>query len=664
MAGSVLAALSFLWFVLRVGQGLLLFETPDEMEHYVVAQMLNHGHRLYADVFSHHGPLPYMIAQFYTVTISSSDFSYSRISLVILAIISCMALISSPVLKSTLSRIWAGGIYLFLLASAWISQGIHTLNYWSISGFLFVIIAAQLVATLLMEEKPSRYGLFASGAAATLVSFCAYSNGPSVVLLTLSPLMILLFSPDRPLISVYAKWFVLGMFSTALGVAVWFLKFGDLLGFYVYHFYFNQEVYSRFIDFVPTVVFGNFSFSFSADRIIHSLALSSLIGSLYIFVMLQKKDMSRSDSLVRSLAIGLIAAGVVFTNPRAQLLLVDSSFVLVSFSLIAIAGALLLEKKLSNLSHRGMVHVMVLIVAVAFIVYQASAYAVTWTGISQKDMSNYRSEMKLEQNSIYDFVRRLTKKEGDLLVLNYNASIYTKANRLPASGNLFYLPWQAAYNRDPKYGYKIDICEDIEMRRPAVIWFFNWLVWNKYAFDEYEPCIFRLLTERYSSLNFDSPWHIRNDLVGSARSNVSLDTAVHFAMLPNDLEILRRSDVLSPYSPIELKMTTNHHKSTTALRRIGIMFSIYGRQNTGNVELRLKEPKGAEFFLRFNLSSLIENSYHYFDLDPRRYASGEIVSVGGGGISTWESHFGESHTCMIYEYVDGARRYTPACPIL
>jgi len=95
------------------------------------------------------------------------------------------------------------------------------------------------------------------------------------------------------------------------------------------------------------------------------------------------------------------------------------------------------------------------------------------------------------------------------------------------------------------------------------------------------------------------------------------------------------------------------------------MFGTYVRQNPGEAELRLKGPDGAEFVQRFSLPDLADNKYRYFDLDSKRYVSGEIVSITGDGVSTWESHSekGGVNTCITYEYNNGKRRFTPGCPL-
>jgi hypothetical protein len=671
LVGWTLAACSALWFAVRVKQGLLPFETSDEMEHYVVAMMLNRGHRLYGDVFSHHGPLPYMIAQLYTGLISDSDFSYSRLSLAIMALISCAAVVFNPALSSIMGRIWAGAIYLLMLASTWIIEGTNTLNYWTVSGLLFVIVAAQFSLAGFVVKAPHRFGTIAAGAAATLACFSSYSNGPAAISLILAPLMLIFFSPDRRSIAIYLKRLGAGSLISLLLIGLWFWRFGDLKGFFVYHFYFNQEVYARYINFTPlSSLARNLDFSLSPYHIVHSLALCMLVFSLYTFVSLKPSNLQKRSWLPMIAALVLLALGALLTNPRAILYLVDSSFVLVVSALFSVAGAMLLERNLFRPSTKVLLHGAAILFAIAFLFGQAIAHATTWIGVPQNEIAAHASTMKESESPIYKFVRSITRSEDDFLVLSYNTIIYSRANRLPASGHLFYLPWQAEYNKHPKLGYKIDLCSDISRKRPSAIWFFNRYTLFQRAteldytsIDEYEPCVISLLKEGYTALSFSSPWYIRNDLFMSAAHRAPRGADADAEPTLDSPAYIQRSSVLSAYTPIKLTMTPAHHKRNLPLKRIGIMLTTYARKNFGEAILRLKGP-GSEIVVPFELPTLGDNEYRYFALDSGRYMEGEIAS-SAGGISTWEgvnySQF--IYTCLIYEYVDGSRKYTPGCPL-
>jgi len=140
---------------------------------------------------------------------------------------------------------------------------------------------------------------------------------------------------------------------------------------------------------------------------------------------------------------------------------------------------------------------------------------------------------------------------------------------------------------------------------------------------------------------------------------------------PDDVGVARAGDVfrtlpsapLAADTPIKLLMTASHQQEKTGLQRVGVMFGTYARQNVGDAELHLRGPDGAVFFQRFSLSGLADNQYRYFDLDGKRYTDGEIVSVSGGGVSSWISldAQGVAHTCLIYEYAGGRKKMTPGC---
>ena len=262
--------------------------------------------------------------------------------------------------------------------------------------------------------------------------------------------------------------------------------------------------------------------------------------------------------------------------------------------------------------------------------------------------------MEPEEGGMYDFIRSLTKKEGDLLCLVFNPLHYIKSDRLPASGHFYYLPWQASYNRKPIAGYKIDICEDMQSHAPAVIIFDNWKVWGYLPIERYESCVARIIADKYVAMKNNKELFVRKDILVDNSGTVGDDTA---KMLP--------SISLGPFSSIPVVMTTGHQGYNAGLKRIGVRLETYGKKHGGVAKLKLKGPDNDEFTQEFALSELVDNRYRYFDLDSKRYTAGEISFLSGGGISAWESHNekGDISTCISYEYADGKRRFTPGCPL-
>lgn len=151
----------------------------------------------------------------------------------------------------------------------------------------------------------------------------------------------------------------------------------------------------------------------------------------------------------------------------------------------------------------------------------------------------------------------------------------------------------------------------------------------------------------------------------SGTTELLVDRYYVAAEQPEYIAVVRRpSAPLDKNNPITLVMLGAHRAHLQPLKRIGIQFATYIRNNPGVAELRLTTPDGRAFTMPFDLPALADNQYKYFDLDPLPYASGEIRFLTGGGISTWEAHEekGSVATCLIYEYASGAKRYTRGCP--
>ena len=209
------------------------------------------------------------------------------------------------------------------------------------------------------------------------------------------------------------------------------------------------------------------------------------------------------------------------------------------------------------------------------------------------------------------------------------------------------------------------------------------LYWNSY--------IFEWSLSKYpikSSLNFSEQLCVSEPIDGTPNSSIQIYPLPAWKMVVpskyinkygcmysslDDAGLTRENDVyrmqpsvqLDVLNKIKIYMTLSHQEQSAELKRVGIMFGTYVRQNPGEAELRLSGIDGSSFIQRFSLPDLADNQYRYFYLDSKNHMEGEIVSLSGGGISTWESHDekGGIHTCIIYEYVDGKRKFTPGCPL-
>ncbi len=127
---------------------------------------------------------------------------------------------------------------------------------------------------------------------------------------------------------------------------------------------------------------------------------------------------------------------------------------------------------------------------------------------------------------------------------------------------------------------------------------------------------------------------------------------------------MRPSAPLAQNQPIALHSIDSQIKKPPALSRLGILIGTYNRSNPGEATLQLTAPDGSKKSIPFELSSLADNEYKFFDLDGT-YAQAEILFKTGGGISVWQAHSTSSaqpQSCLVYGLKDLPTQYTPGCP--
>src|SRR5262249_31789401 len=144
--------------------------------------------------------------------------------------------------------LWAGAFYMLLISAVWTVETLNTFTYNVVTGFLFVIFVCQYVIPVVFFVAPSRSGLVVSGAALALACFCAYSNGVASVLLILSGVPLILYSPTQSMgaAKFFLKYLGLGAGIVMVPSGAWFLRHGDLKGYFIYHIYFNQHIYAKY----------------------------------------------------------------------------------------------------------------------------------------------------------------------------------------------------------------------------------------------------------------------------------------------------------------------------------------------------------------------------------------------------------------------------------
>lgn len=618
----------FVVLTIRYQINLLTYiENGDESETIVTAKMIAAGGRLYSEIFTHHGPLTFLPGIFLE---KNGDFGVSvhRIPITILQLFALAAIYFSPLLKNKSVR----NIYTGLAASVMMLYlpeffG-HTYLYQVMAGLLLIIIFAQFtLPAIACPEKLTANKVILGNLLIGSLPFLAISYLPISVLLFVASIRNQFFLKSF-------MWLAAGIASNVLFLA----SIGSIPGYFSFHIYLNSKV-------LPLYNGGQ-----SVSQLINAAFLSATndLSGFVILIMITMAVAglaSNEKFPYRSILVGLGIGSLII---RGVIYLHQLPYVVVEHKLAYYYACLALPLIFFNNRTRVSYQSVLIVCALSIICF------IKLSLLLPADKQKLNSQQIPETTEFAQLAQVFTSKHDRIIAYSFRNFDYIAADRLPASGNFFYFPWQEKYNEHPKFGIKIDACQEIEKYRPKIMLIDKIEVWDWYPWDSYAGCIQKLIDKNYRQIP-SRPYYIRSDMLSDDMGITNVPES--YKMQP--------STQLNARTPIKIFMTSNHQDDKASLKRIGVMFGTYARQNPGDAELHLKGPDGTEFVQRFSLPVLANNKYRYFDLDSKRYTSGEIDSITGGGVSTWESQNkkGGSNTCITYEYSNGKRRFTPGCPL-
>jgi len=632
-----------------------MFELGDETEKLVAAQMIKAGMRLYHDIFAHHGPVAYIISHTYVSLVDPTDFSHIRWFMVGLALLASLSIYTSPIFKNTTSRLIATGAFLVLLSSIWAVQGIHMLLYHQIGGFLFIIPITQVFLPLLYGHKPTAFGFASAGFSCTIICFTAYAFGPSVILISISS--IILITTSRHQVKVFKQIipaFLGALFATSM-VAIWIALNADFEGYFIYHFYFNQAVYSKFIEFNLGAIRNLFLIDFSRPAIVHTFILFELIASLFFLAKTEKLQTFNKNNIPSLFSVVLFFLSLFMLNPRGSTGFHDAGLDVTGLAVFSALGSYYINTINREFSTRKFALIILGVFCTILLFELASREAISSPYEVRK--SDFKSYSNTRNTTVdYGLISELVDNDKDLLALIFRPSIYIDTRKSPASGHYYYLPWQAAYNKNTIRGYKIDICKDLESNQPTIIFFDNWKVWDRYSIQDYEPCVVDFINSKYLAVTKGGYFYIQSNRFTQDYSILNVDERKISTTLP-----------LEDLNPIELKTLIPENKNTYPLKRIGIKIDTYGQTIPGDAVLEISTIDGNISHQTFSLPELKNHHYRYFDVPDKvniSLASVRILAGSGKGISAMEveSIDGNMLTCINYIYSDNRIAVTPGCP--
>lgn len=452
-------------------------EWGDESETIVAAKMLAHGHRLYDEVFNHHGPLVFLPG-FLLEQLGSFSVAGHRVPVVVLQGLAGLAIFSSPLLRGSPAR------HLFALFFALVTTVMlpeilgHDGCYQTYAGLFALIVLAQYTL-------PVIFGLPGLGPRRALLHqtliwclpFFSFTYLPASALLALASLR------REHLRN------ALGGLLLASGLNLSFLLgVGSLRGYAALHLYLNTKILPAFMergtvaDLLENVV------NFYTQGFLGAVLLLSLL--LFITKAVQRQGL---QAAWRAPAVAA-AVSSFLTRPEA--------FHTVPFYYAMIALAL------AHHDDRG---------AARSGWVTAAWTAAAWVLVAKLALVLGPDGRLLDQRRIpattefAGLAQALTNPDDRIIVYSFRNYEYLAAARLPASGSFFFLPWQATYNARPRFGIRVDPCADLQRSRPKLMLLDKWLVWNRFAWDSYGGCIDALAAQHYVQIP-GTPYYVRRDL--------------------------------------------------------------------------------------------------------------------------------------------------------
>lgn len=615
----------FLFFVfcvlcLRYQYFLLNYrEWGDESETIVAAKMMFSGMKLYSEIFNHHGPLTFLPG---LLTELFGNFSVrgNRVSIAILQILAILSIYHSPLLMSRLQRVITSVISALIILVYLPDDLGHTYQYQPITGIFIVVILSQYVLpSIINAQKLGAHRVILGSILISSLPFLAITYLPIASLLFLSAFRL----KQCKFILIGSA---IGLFFNLLFLGI----YGSFTGFWAFHIYLNAEILPLYNEVEPGWQLILKAFKTATYDLSHFLSITLVLYGSILVSQKEKKIPWRISFVIFGL-FSLLMRGAGFQG--------------VPFFYAILPFFLVLTARINTNTNPQ-----------KYIIFLFLLLCTLKVSLLFPEDKHKLTSLPIPTNSEFsNLVKEYTTKPDKIIVYSFQNLQYLLSDRLPASGNFFYLPWQEKYNENPKLGIKIDSCKQIMEYKPKIMLIDKWKVWGKYTWSSYADCIQNYINKNYKQIP-NKPYYIRNDLINGSDKYFS---DKKWSVTP--------SRPLSKNGTIKLKFNNilKENDGNKKLIKIGIRFGTYMRENPGLARIEMKQKNGSNFAMNFPLPSLKDNNYKYFDVPNDIIQEGEIKSLTGEGISTWESYDKDSgsFTCIISIYSDGSRRFTPGCPM-
>jgi len=480
----ILGALRYQYYMLNA----LAWE--DESETIVISKLLAAGSRLYSEVFSQHGPLVFLPG---IVLEQFGDFKHQgfRVVIAVGQLIALYSIYKSPLFNNRVVARFYTGFAATVLLVYMHSYLAHMYMYHSIAGIMMVIILAQYtLPSIVMPERVSRAGRIVGNVLIAALPFAA---------ITYTPAALLLFTAS--LRREHLRQVLISASSSAVFNIVFLVLIGSISGYLAIHVYLNIVIYSH----MAHITLGGFT------DILHTIVrlmtgdLSAFLISVAILLSFVKLSSFEAGFPWRSGFI--IVAMAVFMIRGAGFGSLPYYYAALAFPLVYMGGV-------NKLSTRQFVLLMM------FSLLCFAKLALVLPG-EKRQIKRVWMPASTEYSRL---VNRMTDADDRIISYSFRNFEYVVAARLPASGNIYYLPQQEIFSKAPVLGIEINACGDIKRNKPKLMMLNQWTAWGEYSWKDYGKCIQAVANTDYVKV-LNKPYYIRRDFLRSYMEDVQIENA-------------------------------------------------------------------------------------------------------------------------------------------
>lgn len=247
-----------------------------------------------------------------------------------------------------------------------------------------------------------------------------------------------------------------------------------------------------------------------------------------------------------------------------------------------------------------------------------------------------------KETEFSEIVKGLTFSSDKILVYSFQNFQYIASDRLPSSGQYFYLPWVNDFNNSVKFNLKADACDDIKINPPKIILLDKWKVWDSYPWNDYGSCIEQVVTAQYVNIP-GTTYYLRKSLLANKIDN-TVGRSDFFNKTTN-------TSLLGPKS-------FEYFLGDRTIRRVGIMLST-NRSAGVDTKITFHTDKGLivrALKVRGNTAK-----YYYIDFSENQKLSSLTVSPAFG--SEVEYRHNEKDALCTNFVSESQLTFTPGCSI-